>query len=255
MITSHRMVGIALGALLATPLISLIGSPLASADPVTAAAVGPGDLTYTFGPDTLTIDPATGGFDNFIQLSNFDFDVSMPVDGTFGAVATGTNTHQPFQVGVQDTDGVLSHEFTTNTALFINPDWGLGELPGTSTDVTSAADVGTGGDVVTLGPYSFDGYTDTFSYNDTTDAVNNYLTGTDHSLAFELDLYSGPPGSDSSEALLTVPSLFQVGADDVDGTITPIYSFDPAEFTPPDPCLGELGGAVSADAAGGLLGL
>jgi hypothetical protein len=248
MSSRHRMrgtVGMAFGALLAPPLISLLASPLASADPVSAAAVGTGDVTYTFGPDTLTIDPATGGFDNFVEVSNFSFDVSMPVDGTFGVVATGSggaDHNQPFQVGVQDTDGVLSHEFTTNPVDFINPDWGLGELQGVSTDSASA--VPAGSEVVTLGPYSIDGYTETLSYNSTTDAVDSYLTGTSHSVPFDLDFYAGPPGSDSFEVLLTDPSLFQLGVDDVDGSISYIDSFTPADFLPTDPGLADLLGII-----------
>jgi hypothetical protein len=133
-------VGIAIGALLAPAFIALLASPVASADPESAAVGTGGDLTYTFGPDTLTFDPTTGGFDNYFDVSNFQFDFSVPVDGTAGAVVTGAVDHQPFQVGVQDTDGVFNYEFTGNTADFINPVWGLGELGGASTDVTSAAD-------------------------------------------------------------------------------------------------------------------
>jgi hypothetical protein len=232
--------GIAFGALLAPPLIALLASPLANADPVAGASVGTGDLTYTFGPDTLTFDPTTGGFDNYIQVSNFDFDVSMPADGTFGAVATGTSTHGPFQVGVQDVDGVLTHEFSTNPADFINPDWGLGELGGVSTDTVSAAANTGGGEVVTLGPFPIDGYTETLAYNSSTLALDNYLTGTFQGSAFDLDTFVGADGSNSFEVLLTDPGVFQVGVDDVDGSISYIDHFLGIDFIGTDPGLGDL---------------
>lgn len=113
-------------------------------------------------------------------------------------------------------------------------------------------------DIVTLGPYTVDGYTDTLSINDTTFALDNYLTGSVGSSAFDLDAYSGAPGSDTYEVLLTDPSLFQLGFDDADGTITPIFSFTPADFINPDiglVDLGGAGGAVGADALAGLFGL
>jgi hypothetical protein len=235
--------GLAFSALLAPPLISLVASPLASADPVTATAVGTGDLTYTLGPDTLTIDPATGGWDSYVQLSNFNFDVSMPADGTYGAVATGTVGHQPFQVGVQDTDGVLSSEFTTHPVDFINPDWGLGVLEGESSNDASSADV-IGGDIVTytLGP-------DTLSINTATDGFDSYIATS----KFDLDV--GAPQSDIHEILFTDPGVIQLGVDDDAGQLSYIFSLNPAEFAPPDPCITELGGAVSTDALGGLFGL
>ena len=109
-------------------------------------------------------------------------------------------------------------------------------------------------DILTLGPYTVDGYTDTLSINDSTFAFDNYLTGSFDSSPFDLDFYSGAPGSDTYELLLTDPSLFQLGLDDVDGTITPIFSFDPTDFISTDPGLTDLGGAVGADALAGLFG-
>jgi hypothetical protein len=109
-------------------------------------------------------------------------------------------------------------------------------------------------DILTLGPYTVDGYTDTLSINDSTFAFDNYLTGSVDSVPFDLDAYSGAPGSDTYELLLTDPSLFQLGLDDVDGTITPIFALDLTNSLSTDPGLTDLGGAVGADALAGLFG-
>ena len=81
---------------------------------------------------------------------------------------------------------------------------------------------------------------DTLSVNTDTFALDNFLTGTYALSPFDLDIYSGAPGSDTSELLFTVPSLFQFGVDDVAGTLTPLYSFDPADFISPDIGLGSI---------------
>jgi hypothetical protein len=65
-------------------------------------------------------------------------------------------------------------------------------------------------------------------------AFDNYLVGSLNSTTFDLDIFSGGPGSDTSEILFTVPSLFQVGIDDVGGVITPIDSFAPVDVFAPD---------------------
>jgi hypothetical protein len=96
-------------------------------------------------------------------------------------------------------------------------------------------------DVTTLGPYDIDGYEETFGYNDTTHAVDNYLTGTYDGSAFDLDSYFGPSGSDSFEVLLTDPGVLQLGVDDVDGSITYIDNFLGIDFIPTDPGLALLG--------------
>jgi hypothetical protein len=93
--------------------------------------------------------------------------------------------------------------------------------PLASADPTDAA-VGTAGQIITFGPYPFDGYTDTLSINDATFALDNYLTGS----GFDLDLYSAP-GSDSYEVLLTDPGVVQLGVDDVGGTFSFIDNFPP----------------------------
>jgi hypothetical protein len=100
---------------------------------------------------------------------------------------------------------------------------------------------GADGEVITFGPYPYDGYTDMFSINDSTYAFDNYLTGTLDGSAFDLDTYFGPTGSDSFEVLLTDPGVFQVGADDVGGSISYVDNFLGIDFIPTDPGLALLG--------------
>jgi hypothetical protein len=104
-----------------------------------------------------------------------------------------------------------------------------------TTDVTGT------GDVVTLGPYPIDGYTETLSYNDASYAFDNYLTGTYDGTGFDLDTFFGPSGSDSFEVLLTDPGILQVGVDDVDGSISYIDNFLGIDFIPTDAGLALLG--------------
>jgi hypothetical protein len=108
-----------------------------------------------------------------------------------------------------------------------------------------AGPVASADDLVTIGPYTTDGYTDTFTHDTDTSAFNNILTGSYDSYPYDLDIYSGAPGSGDSEVLFTVPLLFQGGFEDVDGTITPISSFDAADFVTSDIGLVDLGGAVA----------
>ncbi|MBV8862534.1 MAG: hypothetical protein JO259_11815 [Mycobacterium sp.] len=96
-------------------------------------------------------------------------------------------------------------------------------------------------DVTTLGPYDIDGYDETLSFNDTTYAVDSYLTGTYDGTGFDLDTYLGPSGSDSFELLLTDPGLLQLGIDDVDGSISYVDNFLGIDFIPTDPGLALLG--------------
>ena len=130
-------VGLGIGALLAPPLICLLVSPLANADAPDVASTGGDIATYTFGPDTLSINTTTGEFDNYVATPSYDLD-------------------------------------------------------------------------------------------------------------------AGTLGSNSYEVLLTDPGVFQLGIDDVAGKVSLIDIFNPAHFLPPDPCLPEIGGAVGADALGGL---
>jgi hypothetical protein len=91
-----------------------------------------------------------------------------------------------------------------------------------------------GDDLVSIGPFAISGYNDTFTYDSSTFAFDNYTTGSLGSTPFDLDVYQGPTGSSSAEYVFTVPSLFQVGLDDVGGVITPIDSFAPFDAINPD---------------------
>jgi hypothetical protein len=99
----------------------------------------------------------------------------------------------------------------------------------------------TDGDIITLGPYPFDGYTDTLSINDTTFGLDNYLTGSVDGSGFDLDTFIGPSGSHSFDVLLTDPGVFQLGVDDVGGSISYVDNFLGIDFIPTDPGLALLG--------------
>ena len=107
-----------------------------------------------------------------------------------------------------------------------------------------AADAAAAGQITTLGPYSFDGFSDTLAFNDSTFAFDNYLTATADGSVFNLDTFIGAPGSNSFEVLLTDPGVFQVGVVDVDGSVRLIDNFVGSDFLPSDPGLAELGGAT-----------
>ena len=125
-------------------------------------------------------------------------------------------------------------------ALLAPPLISLLASPLASADPTDAA-VGAAGQVITLGPYPFDGYTDMLGFNDSTFAFDNYLTGTFDGSAFDLDTYFGPTGSDSFDVLLTDPGVFQLGVDDVGGSISYVDNFLGIDFIPTDP--GQIGRA------------
>jgi hypothetical protein len=107
-----------------------------------------------------------------------------------------------------------------------------------------AADAAAAGQIVTLGPFPFDGFADTLAFNDSTFAFDNYLTGTVDGSVFNLDVFFGAPGSNSYEVLLTDPGLFQLGVVDVDGSVRFIDNFIGSDFLPTDPGLAELGGVT-----------
>jgi hypothetical protein len=133
-------------------------------------------------------------------------------------------------------------------AMLVSPVIALLASPLASADTTDVTV--TNPDVTTYGPYTFDGYTDTFSINTSTDAFDNYLTGAFDGSNFDLDLYS--PATGDYDVLLTDPGLFQLGVDDTAGVLTYTDSFTPADFINPDIGLTDIGGAVAADAVGGL---
>lgn len=100
----------------------------------------------------------------------------------------------------------------------------------------AAADVA---QVVTLGPVQFDGFTDTFAFNESTFAFDNFLIGTVDGSVFNLDTFYGSPGS--FEILLTDPGVLQLGIDFVDGSVRYIDNFFTSDFLPADPGLALLG--------------
>jgi hypothetical protein len=221
--------GIAVGALLASPVIALLTTPFASADDL--VTIGP--YTSDGYTDTFTYDTDTSAFDNFLTGSYpYDLDIysGAPGSDSFEVLVT---VPLLFQGGFEDVDGTITPISSFDAADFVSADVGLVDLGGA---------VAPGEGVVTVGPFTADGYTDTLSVDSDTFGFDNYLVGASNSLPFDLDIYSGAPGSDTSEFLFTVPSLFQFGLDDVAGTLTPIYSFDPADFISPDVGLIDLGG-------------
>ena len=246
--THRRMtsvVGVAFGALLASPLIALCTGSVASADA--------GDDLVSIGPfaiggynDTLTYDSSNLAFDNYtpgsLGSTPFDLDVYQGPTGSDSAEYVFTIPFL-FQGGFNDVDGTSTPFYSFNPFDFISPDSGLVILGGApSTE-----------GIVTIGPFAIDGSTDTLSI-DAAGAFDNYLVGSLDSTTFDLDIFSGGPGSDTSEILFTVPSLFQVGVDDVDGVITPISSFAGFDAINPDIGLVDLSTAVagSADFLSGL---
>ena len=229
------IVGVAVGALLASPIIALLTDPFASAD-TTDDLVTIGPYTTDGYTETFTYDPDTSAFDSYLVGSYDSYPYNLDVySGPSGSDTSEVLFTVPllFQGGFEDVDGTITQLYSFDAADFVSPDIGLGDLGGA---------VGTGEGVVTVGPFTLDGYTDTFSYDTDTSAFDNYLIGSLNSLSYDLDVYSGAPGSDTSEVLFTIPSLLQFGIDDVDGTITQLYSFNPADFISPDIGLLDLGG-------------
>ncbi len=97
-------------------------------------------------------------------------------------------------------------------------------------------------DITTLGPYDIDGYDETLSYTTSPLAFDSYVTGTYDGTGYDLDGYFGPSGSDSFEVVLTDPGVFQLGVDDVDGSISYIDNFLGIDFVNPDIGLLDLAG-------------
>ena len=226
----RRAAAVAVGALIASPAIALLIGPIANADEL--ASIGPIDIGGL--ADTFTYDTTSGAFDNYAtgSLDGLPYEL----DAYFDAGGSGNGellltVPLLFQGGFTDVDGTITPISSVDAADFVNPDIGLADLGGTPAPA----------DLLTLGPFDLGGYDDTFSINTDTLAVDNYVTGLSNSLPFDLDFFDGAPGSDNAELLLTVPSLFQVGFDDVAGAITPIFSVNAADFITPDVGLSELG--------------
>ena len=231
----RRTTGIAVGALLAAPILAMFTGSVASADPGDDL-VGIGPFAIGGYTDTLTYDSSNLAFDNYLTGSlgstPFDLDVYQGPTGSNSAEYVFT-IPLLFQGGIDDVDGTSTPFYSFNAFDFVSPDAGLVTLGGApSTE-----------GIVTIGPFAIDGSTDTLSL-DAAGAFDNYLVGSLNSTTFDLDIFSGGPGSDTSEILFSVPSVFQVGIDDVGGVITPIYSFGAVDGFAPDIGLLDLGNSL-----------
>jgi hypothetical protein len=213
--SSHRLAAAAVGALIASPALALTG-PVAGADPGDLTSIGPVAIDgYT---ESLTYNTVTGAFDNYLAAPvggyPYDLDVYFDPSGSGNGEVLLTVPFL-FQGGFEDVDGAITPISSVNPADFVNSDIGLIDLGGTPDPALG---------VLSFGPFDLGGYEDTLSINSANFAIDNYLTGVSNALPFDLDFFTGAPGSDTSEFVLTVPALFQVGLDDVAGAITPIFS-------------------------------
>jgi hypothetical protein len=214
--SSHRLAAAAVGALIASPALALLTGPVAGADPGDLTSIGPVAIDgYT---ESLTYNTVTGAFDNYLAAPvggyPYDLDVYFDPSGSGNGEVLLTVPFL-FQGGFEDVDGAITPISSVNPADFVNSDIGLIDLGGTPDPALG---------VLSFGPFDLGGYEDTLSINSANFAIDNYLTGVSNALPFDLDFFTGAPGSDTSEFVLTVPALFQVGLDDVAGAITPIFS-------------------------------
>jgi hypothetical protein len=122
-----RIVGIAAGALLAPPLISLLSSPLASADP-DVTTLGPYDIdgyedTLAYNTTYAVDNYLTGTFDG----TGFDLDTYFGPSGSdsFEVVLTDPGV---LQLGIDDVDGSISYVDNFLGIDFIPTDPGLALL-------------------------------------------------------------------------------------------------------------------------------
>src|ERR1700743_2748175 len=216
------VVGVAFGALLASPFITLCTVSVARAHHLVRIrpfAIGGYNATPTYDSSNLAFDNYTTGS---LGSTSFDLDVYQGPAGSNSAEYVFT-IPLLFQGGLDDVDGTSTPFYSFNPFDFVSPDAGLVILGGApSTE-----------GIVTIGPFAIDGSTDTLS-PDAAGAFDNSLVGTFDSTTFDLDIFSGGPGSDTSEILFTIPSLLQVGFNDVGGVITPIDSFAPVAAFAPD---------------------
>jgi hypothetical protein len=212
----RRTAAVAVGALIASPALALLTGSIANADTGDLSSIGPIAIDgYT---ESLTYNTVTGAFDNYLAAPvggyPYDLDVSFDPAGSGNGEVLLT-IPLLFQGGFEDVDGTITPISSVNAADFVNSDIGLIDLGGTPDPALG---------VLSFGPFDLGGYDDTLSINSANFAIDNYLTGVSNALPFDVDFFTGAPGSDTSEFLVTVPLLFQVGLDDVDGALTPIFS-------------------------------
>lgn len=229
----RRIAAAAVGTLIASPALALLTGSIAHADSGDLASIGP--VTVDGYTDTLAYDTANGAFDNYLVGSYdgypYDLDVYVNPSGS-GDSEVLLTVPLLFQGGFTDVDGTITPiSSVLDPAAFVNSDIGLIDLGGTPDPAAG---------VISLGPFDVGGYQDTFSINSATFAIDNYATGLANGLPFDVDFFTGAPGSGSFEVLLSVPALFQVGLDDVAGAITPIYSL--GTVLDPDPGLSAIAG-------------
>jgi hypothetical protein len=210
----HRVAAVAVGALIASPALALLAGWVANADG-DLASIGP--ITIDGYTESLTYNTVTGAFDNYLAAPvggyPYDLDIYFDPAGSGNGEVLLTVPFL-FQGGFEDIDGTITPISSFNPADFINADIGLIDLGGTPDPALG---------VISFGPFDLGGYEDTLSINSANFAIDNYLTGVSNALPFDVDFFTGAPGSDTSEFLLTVPLLFQVGLEDVHGAITPIF--------------------------------
>lgn len=210
----RRMTAVAVGTLIAPAALALLTGPVARADD-DLASIGPIAIDgYT---ESLTYNTVTGAFDNYLAapVGGYPYDLDIYFDPA-GSGDSEVLLTIPFlfQGGFTDIDGTFTPISSVNPADFVNSDIGLIDLGGTPDPALG---------VISFGPFDLGGYEDTVSINAASFAIDNYVTGVSNSLPFDVDFFTGAPGSDTSEFLLTVPLLFQVGLDDAGGAITPIF--------------------------------
>jgi hypothetical protein len=136
MAKNHRrggvIAGMAVGAVLAAPLIALLASPLASADPADPAASIGGDVTttpYSFLgiTDDVSNNADTGGFDNLLTIGNTDLDIFSNGSDTYGFLFTDGDV---FQEGFEVVDGTPTFIDVLNPALPVDFDPGFADIGG-----------------------------------------------------------------------------------------------------------------------------
>jgi hypothetical protein len=121
MTDNRRRAGLALGALLAPPLISLLVSPLANAD---------GDIT-TYGPylfdgasDTLNVNYTAFGLDNVLASDGFDLDTYYSaLTNDYGVILTDPGV---FQLGFDDVGGTIGYIDSFTPPFDVDP--GLADI-------------------------------------------------------------------------------------------------------------------------------
>jgi hypothetical protein len=121
-------VGMAVGAVLGTPLIALLASPVAGADPddVTTTVYGP----YDGFSDALSVNSATDGFDSYLTGTMWGaLDISYDGPGSDSSEVLLTDPGA-YQIGFDDVAGKISFIDITNPADFLPTDPGLADIGG-----------------------------------------------------------------------------------------------------------------------------